>query len=109
MFVVSLVAVTEALLTSPIIILFRYRSPLPRLCTYCGLFRWTYNSKRTSMDRPLDSRESDIRPASATNHNNPMNRTGATFMTAADRNSKYEEMYNNYNLFKYGKVLGGRH
>jgi hypothetical protein len=30
-------------------------------------------------------------------------------MTAADRNSKYEEMYNNYNLFKYGKVLGGRH
>lgn len=33
-------------------------------------------------------------------------------MTAADRNSKYEDMYNNYNLFKYGKVLdrneGGR-
>lgn len=38
-----------------------------------------------------------------------MNRTGVTFMTAADRNNKYDEMYNNYNLFKYGKVLGGKH
>ncbi len=30
-------------------------------------------------------------------------------MTAVDRNNMYEEMFNNYNLFKYGKVLGGRH
>lgn len=38
-----------------------------------------------------------------------MAQTSMSFrMTAADRNSMYEQMYNNYNLFKYGKVLCGK-